>query len=155
MKLRLARRWFTERSTIGQCYVDDIFECFVLEDVVRRDPDPSTPANEAKVPGRTAIPAGRYRIVMRQSPKFGVVPELLDVPGFTDILIHAGNTDADTQGCLLVGRERGPDRVGMSRAALDALLPKIREGRAQGELWLEIEEFGTPPPEVDAAADDE
>lgn len=149
MRLRVARRWFTATSTVGQLYVDEVAECFTLEDVVRRDPDPTTPANEAKVPGRTAIPAGRYRVVLSPSRRFReVLPELLDVPGFTAVRIHAGNTDADTEGCLLVGRERLPDHIGMSRAALTALLSKLHEGVAQGEVWLVIEDFGAPLPDV-------
>ena len=136
MRLRLTRRWFTDRSTIGQLYVDDLEECFTLEDVVR-------PAGEAKVPGRTAIPPGRYQVTMTYSTRFKtVLPELLDVPGFTAIRIHAGNTDADTAGCILVGRIREPDRISASRSALDALLPKIQEGRAVGAVWLTVEAFG-------------
>ena len=50
MRPRLSRRWFSERSTIGQLYVDDVEECFTLEDMVRRDPDPATSANEAIKP---------------------------------------------------------------------------------------------------------
>ncbi len=146
MKVRIARRWFTEHSTIGQLYLDDLEECFTLEDRVRADPKPATPANEAKVLGRTAIPAGRYRVVITRSRRFKAdLPELLDVPGFTGIRIHAGNTDEDTAGCILVGRIREPDRISASRSALDALLPKLRAGIAAGEVWIEIEQFGMPP----------
>ena len=84
---------------------------------------------------------------MRQSPKFGYVPAVLNVPGFTDILIHAGNSDKDTRGCILVGRRdpAKPDWVGSSRAALDALIPKIQEGLRSGEVWCEIDTFGAIP----------
>ena len=145
MRLRLSRRWFTERSTIGQLYVDDVEECFTLEDMVRRDPDPATSANEAKVPGRTAIPAGRYCVVITPSRRFKAdLPELLDVPGFTAIRIHAGNTDADTEGCILVGRIREPDRISASRSALEALVPKLLDGLAAGEIWIDVEQVGVP-----------
>ena len=147
MNLPIARRWPTTKSTIGQLYVDNIAECHTLEDRLRRDPIPGTPANEGKIPGATAIPDGRYRIIMRQSPKFGYVPELLNVPGYTDVLIHAGNSDKDTAGCILVGRRdpATPDWVSGSRAALDALIPKILEGLRAGEVWCEIETFCAIP----------
>ena len=140
MRLRLTRRWFTDLSTIGQLYIDDVEECFSLEDTMRA-------SGAEKVPGRTAIPVGRYRIVMTPSARFQtVLPELLDVPGFTAIRIHAGNTDADTSGCLLVGRIREPDRISASRSALTALLPKIQEGLAAGEVWITVEAFEEPIP---------
>ena len=145
MRPRLSRRWFSERSTIGQLYVDDVEECFTLEDRVRHDPDLTTAANEAKVPGRTAIPAGRYRVVITWSPRFKAdLPELLDVPGFTAIRVHAGNTDADTAGCILVGRIREPDRISASRSALEALVPKLLDGLAAGEIWIDVEQVGVP-----------
>lgn len=174
MRLRIARRWFTLKSTIGILYVDNIRQCDTLEDVVRRDPEPSTPPNEAKVYGETAIPARRYQVVIAKmerqiwlpkklewlpwSPRAdGHLPLLLDVPGFTGIFMHALNTPKDTLGCIGVGtREPSkPDWIGGSRIALTALLLKIEEGLRVGELWLDIEEFGTPLFEVTDETEDE
>ena len=89
--------------------------------------------------GRTAIPPGRYQVVLDFSPRFRTtLPRLLDVPGFDGIRIHAGNTDADTEGCILVGTAREPDRILASRVALDALTAKIRAGLLYGECWITI-----------------
>lgn len=154
MRLRIARRWFTPKSTTGQWYVDELYQCDSLEDPVRADPDPTTPANEAKVYGETAIPAARYRVVLAKparaiwSPRpDGQLPHLLDVPGYTGIFVHAFNAPKETLGCIGTGtREPGrPDWIGGSRTALTALVRKIDEGLRAGEVWLEIEEFGRPP----------
>lgn len=117
MKLEVKRRWFTDRSTIGQLFIDGEYECFTLEDPVRSGP---------KVWGNTAIPAGTYRLAITQSYRFGrPMPEIVSVPGFEGVRIHSGNTDKDTEGCILVGIQRLPDRLGLSRAAYAVLFPKI------------------------------
>ena len=66
------------------------------------------------------------------------------MPGFTAIRVHAGNTDADTAGCILVGRIREPDRISASRSALEALVPKLLDGLAAGEIWIDVEQVGVP-----------
>jgi hypothetical protein len=129
MQLELKRKWFTPNSTIGELFVDGVFECFVLEDCYR--------PNEPKVPGKTAIPTGRYEVRITPSPRFKRdLPLLLGVPGFEGVRIHPGNTPADTEGCLLPGRVRGDDRVLESRAAFDALFEKLK--RATGPITLTI-----------------
>ena len=134
VNMTLTRRWFTERSTIGVLTVDSLHECYALEDQYRPGD-----IRVVKVAGRTAIPLGRYRVVLDFSPRFGTtLTRLLDVPGFDGIRIHAGNTDADTEGCILVGTVREPDRILASRVALDALMAKIRAGLLHGECWIEI-----------------
>lgn len=98
MNLELRRIALRDTYTIGRLYVDGRYFCDTLEDKVR------DLSREAKVPGRTAIPEGTYRVVVNISPKFRrMLPRLLDVPGFDGVLIHRGNTDADTAGCPLVG----------------------------------------------------
>ena len=117
MELLLARKWFTERSTIGELHLGSEFQCYTLEDRVHEGP---------KVPGRTAIPTGRYRLSMTYSPRFNMVlPLVCDVPGFTGIRVHAGNTDVDTDGCILVGQVRKEDEILLSRAALTDLLDRL------------------------------
>lgn len=104
MKILIERRWRKEDYTIGILYVNGVRLCNTLEDAVRSE----------KVYGKTAIPAGTYRVLMNTvSPKFqdrawakpygGIVPRLRNVPDFQGVLIHPGNTAADTDGCILVG----------------------------------------------------
>ena len=134
MDLQLTRKWFTDRSTVGELAIDGIFECFTLEDVVREGD-----IVVVKVSGQTAIPADRYQVVITPSPRFQRdLPLLLQVPDFDGIRIHAGNTDQDTEGCILVGCERGDDVIGRSRDALEAFLPKLRAGLAQGPVHITI-----------------
>lgn len=146
MELMVERKWFSDKSTIGELTVDGAFQCFTLEDVVRADPTPDTPVTVAdvaavKVPGKTAIPPGRYRVIVTPSERFKRdLPLLQGVPGFEGVRIHAGNTDADTEGCLLVGQERVEDRILRSVAALEPLIVRIREGQAAGPVWLTIRE---------------
>src|SRR5690348_2405952 len=100
MKLKLIREEFTDESTIGRLYVDDVFECYILEDVVR----------DEKIQNETAIPYGTYEVEITYSPKFGrYLPMLLNVPNYTGIRIHPGNTAKDTDGCLLTGTSDSKD----------------------------------------------
>ncbi len=136
MHLRLIREPSQDFGTFGVLFVDGHFQCFTLEDVVRELA--GQPVSAWKVPGNTAIPAGRYRIVRTRSPRFAkVLPLLEGVPGFEGIRIHVGNRSADTEGCILPGRVRGTGMVMESRLAFDALDQKIRH--AAGEVWIEIE----------------
>lgn len=135
MDLLVNRRWYTDRSTVGVLRAG-AFMCFTLEDRVHDGP---------KIPGATAIPAGRYRVEITFSNRFQrLMPLLLDVPGFTGIRIHAGNTDADTSGCILVGRSRGPDWIGSSREAYRALFGLIRD--TQPDCWITIIDHREGPP---------
>lgn len=129
--LRLKRTTFTDKSTIGELYMPDgVFQCFTLEDRVR----------DHKIAGETAIPAGRYQIVVDFSNRFQrLMPLLLNVPFYRGIRIHNGNTPAHTEGCLLVGRKAGEDRINESIPAFDDLFPKIRKMVEAGKLFIEIE----------------
>jgi len=120
-------------------FVDGHYECFGLEDAIREQP--GQPVRAWKVPGRTAIPAGRYDLVITHSTRFKQrLPLLLEVPGFEGIRIHPGNTIEDTAGCLLPGRLRAAQRVGESRHAFDRLFRKIDDAlTAGGRVVVRIE----------------
>jgi hypothetical protein len=134
MDILLARKWFGPTATIGELSIDGGLECFTLEDIAR-DGDIFV----VKVPGATAIPVGRYNVRLSFSPKFRTeLPEILDVPNFSGIRIHPGNVPADTEGCILVGRSRGLDRILESRLAFVPLLGKIRIGLAAGAVTLTV-----------------
>lgn len=132
MKLKLIRDTFTDKSTTGPLMVDDVSECYILEDVVR-------PVGE-KVFGKTAIPEGTYKVVLDYSPKYGrIMPHILDVPNFLGIRIHAGNQAEDTEGCLIVGRMRRPNWVGESKLAYAALFQKLQQAVSIGEeITIEV-----------------
>lgn len=124
MDLTLRRQKSGAVCTHGDLYVNDVWECYTLEDVVR----------EAKIKGETAIPAGRYRITLEDSPRFG--PDTLTVhgvPNFIGVRIHAGNTHKDTEGCPLVGQGRQITTITNSRAALTALKAKVAAAIEAGE----------------------
>lgn len=138
MKLRVERQIFDDESTISEALLDGVHECYILEDRVREVPN--TPVEEWKVPHLTAIPYGEYKLVINHSQRFNRdLPLLLNVPGFTGVRIHPGNTQADTEGCLLVGRTKGDQFVGESRAAFGLLYPKLVAAIEAGdEVTVEI-----------------
>lgn len=135
MRLKLNRVQFTEKSTIGELWVDDDEDrfCFTLEDKVR--------APGVKVAGKTAIPAGQYEIIINWSQRFKrPMPLLLDVPNFEGVRIHAGNSEVDTEGCILVGFNRSPDFVGNSRQAFDTLFATMqREFNEKETITIDIQ----------------
>lgn len=131
MKIKLIRDTFTDKSTTGQLFVDDVFECYVLEDVVR---------DGEKVYGKTAIPYGLYELTIDYSPKYDrPMMHVLDVPGFQGIRIHSGNDADDTEGCLIVGRMRRQNWVGESKLAYAPLFQKVREVvNAKEKIIIEV-----------------
>lgn len=131
MNLLILRKSQTDRSTIGKLYVDGQFECFTLEDVPRA----------VKVAGQTCIPPGVYPVKITYSPRFKRdLPLLMDVPGFEGVRIHTGNTDKDTEGCILVGKTAGVDIIWQSQLAFNALFPKIKAAQERGEeVKMEIQ----------------
>ena len=131
MELTLQRDDATPERTIGHLFVDKAYECFTLEDAIREGP---------KIVHETAIPVGRYKVIITRSQRFErMLPLLVDVPGFDGIRIHAGNTNKDTSGCILVGMSRAHDSILSSQIALTALQPKIAGAIARGEgCWITI-----------------
>lgn len=117
MQLRLIREPTINRRTFGVLYLDGRVFCHTLEDEIR--------SPGVKVYGQTAIPPGSYRVILSQSQRFKqLMPLICDVPNFTGIRIHAGNTIADTEGCPLIGDARSGDTIkgGTSRPAFNRLI---------------------------------
>lgn len=145
MRLRLERVSSDADSTIGHLFVDGRFICATVEDEFRRD----------KVAKETRIPAGTYRIKLRAIGGFHMRYQefydkvlgpgwhkgmlwLQDVPNFQYILIHKGNTDDDTEGCIIVGltanvNPQGGGTVINSRPAYELLYPMVRDALLRGE----------------------
>jgi hypothetical protein len=118
-------------TTLSKLFLGLDFVCDILEDEVREIK--GTPVAEWKLHGATAIPEGTYEVDVSYSQRFG--PQtltLMNVPGFLYIRIHGGNTNADTEGCLLPGVRLGEDKVTQSRVTLqklkDLILPVIGRG---------------------------
>ncbi len=137
MELLLQRERSLDDHTPGRLFIDGEPLCFTCEDVIRELP--GIPVEQWKIKGQTAIPEGRYQVVLAFSPHFNrTMPHVLGVPGFEGILIHYGNTAADTEGCILVGRTLTPTGVGESRIAFDALVPKLLAVIHSQTIWLDV-----------------
>lgn len=122
MELTLNRIFLGSSATIGELLVNDKHLCDTLEDRVR-------PEGE-KVYGKTAIPEGTYEVKLTHSPRFKkILPEILNVPNFSGIRIHTGNSSKDTEGCILVGTwdSEKEDWVGSSKIAFDKLMTLLEE----------------------------
>jgi hypothetical protein len=152
MRITLERFIRGPEFTIGSLSVNGEWLCWTGEDAVRDDPNPSTPQNEGKVYGQTAIPAGTYHVIVNLSPRLKKrMPRLLNVPGFDGILIHKGNDAGDTSGCILVGAKvDSPTRISDCSKVFDELFQKIDYAYASGEgVTIEIvnrwetEQFGS------------
>ena len=147
MELILERIAKRKAYTIGRLYirrrVDDEYLAGTADDYFCDTLEPTWRDYEHgayKVKGRSAIPEGRYAVVISYSPKFRQwLPILLGVPKFEGIRIHAGNTAKDTEGCILVGKNREVGKVLDSRKWLYELKQKIVEAKDRGEaVWLTI-----------------
>ena len=128
MRLVLKRIAFRKTYTIGKLYVDGVYFCDTLEDPVREG---------EKIYGRTAIPAGKYDVLITMSPRFRkMLPLLVNVPGFEGIRIHSGNNADDTEGCILVGVNDKPGWISQSRATMTRLMTKLES--ADSPITLEV-----------------
>ena len=152
MKLTLNRRFKAPEYTIGDLYIDGQWFCNTLEDT---DRDLSqdmllTYIQNKKIKSQTAIPTGTYKIDMNTvSPKYSnyskypyakqfsaKMPRLLNVKGFEGILIHAGNTQKDTDGCILVGINKVKGQVINSQATWKKLMSVLLKDKDNIELTI-------------------
>ena len=122
MELKLNRIFLSSSATIGELWANNTHLCDTLEDRVR-------PEGE-KIYGKTAIPEGTYEMVLSYSPRFKkILPEILNVPNFTGIRIHCGNSSANSSGCILVGTWDGEkeDRISDSKIAFNELMSLLQK----------------------------
>jgi len=127
MKIQIKRLHKTDKSTIGELTINGKFECYTLEDIER----------DVKIKSETAISKGTYKVIINQSNRFKrLMPLLLNVPNFEGVRIHAGNTNHDTEGCILVGRTRSIDFIGQSRKAYDSLFKKMQDSKEEISLTI-------------------
>ena len=128
MKLEVKRIAKQGTYTIGKLFIDGEYFCDTLEDVCRGLTQNMTEAQIAqiKVKGQTAIPSGTYKVDITFSQKFKkYLPILENVKGFEGIRIHSGNDSDDTEGCLLVGKNKAKGQVLESRDTFNKLMNKI------------------------------
>ena len=137
MKLTVDRHEPGFTCTIGDLLIDGVQFCNTLEDL----------PHATKIDGETRIPAGIYSVGLTTSPSVqsgrlwspspsGLLPLLAGVPGFDGVRIHAGNTDRDTRGCILVGFWGGGEYLSSARQALTLLMDKMKE--ADGPFTIEV-----------------
>ena len=141
MELTLQRTHAAGAATLGRLEdaAGDLL-CYTLEDELREVE--GQPVSEWKIKGATAIPSGRYRVTLEHSGRFGPSTLTLnDVPGFSYIRMHAGNTDADTEGCPLLGMKLSGDRIvgGTSGPAVALVKRRVMDAIDAGqEVWLTV-----------------
>lgn len=142
MLIKVERKWKKDTYTIGRVYIDGIYFSNSLEDV-DRGLDDSMSEEEIKakkVYGKTAIPTGRYEVIYTYSPKFRRhLPRLQNVKGFVGVLVHPGNTENDTDGCIIVGLNSVKGMVTNSRWYSDAINKRIDKAIRSGKkVYIEI-----------------
>ena len=131
----LLRSDFGDEFTLGTFCFAGKFLGYTCE-----DRDRHVEAGGTKIPGKTAIPRGYYRLTVSMSKRFGkLMPELLDVPQFSGVRIHGGNTEEDTEGCPLLGAIKTATGVRDCRDANAKLIKRIQAVEAAGdECWLTV-----------------
>lgn len=134
LKLLLTREGQGVTCTHGRLYINGLFTCYTLEDT-----DRFLESGGVKVKAQTAIPRGTYPITIDFSARFQKqMMHVLNVPQFEGIRIHAGNTAADTEGCILVGRVRGDESIHNSTVILAALFAIVSGCLSDGKT-VELE----------------
>ena len=119
MLLEVFRRKSNGDTTIGDMHVDGQYLCKTLEDEYR----------DVKIMAETRIPAGTYIIKLQHQGMLW----LQNVPNFTTIYIHIGNTDEDTRGCILVGMLEKDWKLIQSTVAYVKLYTKVTQALNNGE----------------------
>lgn len=154
MELLVDRKWKKQSYTMSNLYINGEWFCNCLEDTDRGLDNSMSEdmIRTLKKPSITAIPRGTYEITLDVvSPKYskvqfykdvcnGKVPRLKNVKGFDGILIHAGNTDKDSSGCLLVGQNKVKGQVVNSKETFKQLYKLLQDGKSRGEkIIIKIE----------------
>ena len=154
MELLIDRKWKKQSYTISNLYINGEWFSNVLEDADRGLDNSMSEdlIRTLKKPSITAIPRGTYEITLDVvSPKYskvqfykdvcnGKVPRLQNVKGFDGILIHAGNTDKDSSGCLLVGQNKVKGQVVYCKETYKQLYKLLHDGKSRGEkIIIKIE----------------
>lgn len=140
MEITVKRIYLGPTYTIGNMYIDGNYVCDTLEDTVRDlNKNGKFDAGEYKVYGETAIPYGRYEVRWTFSSRFKkYMPELINVPNFSGIRIHSGNTAKDTLGCILLGKNTKKGMVTESKITCNKVYPLIKDACSKGKVYIKI-----------------
>lgn len=121
MKLTLQRYLFNENYTMGLLFIDGLYFCDTIEDRYR-----GQELSKTKVKDETCIPYGVYTVKITYSPKYKKnMPQILDVPYFTGVRIHSGNSAKDSSGCVIVGIKSENGKVLQSRKTYNELYKRL------------------------------
>ena len=132
MEIVVQRKESDQDSTIGTMSINGEFFCYTLEDPVR----------EVKIPNVTAIPEGRYEVIINFSNRFQrQMPLLLNVPNYEGVRIHYGNYSKDTDGCILLGMTEGKDFIGQSRNAFKDFMEVLSQVSTQEKIFITIHNY--------------
>lgn len=141
MNITLNRIAKKSKYTIGKLYIGGEYFCDTIEDTDRGLTQTMTDAQikSKKVYGQTAIPTGTYRVIISYSNKFKrQMPLLLNVPGFLGIRVHSGNTEKDTEGCLIVGKNKVVGKVIESKDTYNKLFSILCEANKKEAIKITI-----------------
>lgn len=136
MELTVQRKYYKQKYTIGKLLIDGEYVCDTLEPPCFKTTEfmNVTFIKKAKLNGFRAIPAGHYKIALEPSKRFGkLLPHILDVKGFSGVLIHSGNFPSDTSGCILPGWNRRKGMVCSSLSAMSIIMNRIKNAIKHGQ----------------------
>nr|DAG99727.1 MAG TPA: hypothetical protein [Crassvirales sp.] len=135
MKLELKRIALKPNYTIGKLFINGTYYCDTIEDkVIDINKNGKFDDGLNKVMHQTAIPYGTFKVVVNYSPKFKrELPRLLDVPYFEGILIHNGNDQNSSSGCIIVGENKTVGKVTNSTFYMNNLTARIKDAQNKGE----------------------
>ena len=132
--INLNRIKYTDKSTIGELYINDVFQCYTLENTWMDN-----------IKRLSCIPIGCYKLITKTYGRFykqynHPIIMLNDVPNRSEILIHRGNYPKDTLGCILLGDTIGEDYIGNSRNTYNKIYPIIINQIVDGDTYIDITE---------------
>lgn len=142
MELKLERIARKSTYTIGKMYINGEYFCDTIEDVDRglKQTDDLNKISSVKVKGQTAIPTGEYIVTKTFSTRFKRNMYLLNnVPGFEGIRIHSGNTEKDTEGCLILGKNKAVGKVLESRDTVNAFEKILDKVISKEQICIVVE----------------
>jgi len=129
-EITILREIRTRDATLGRLFWGNSALYHTVEDIERK----------VKIPNKTAIPCGRYQVVITESARFKRrLPLLLNVPGFTGVRIHRGNSAEDSSGCPIIGTTRTKNGVGNSRLAEEDFMHRLERALVENEVWVNVE----------------